>query len=56
MSRRRIETRRTFYGKSAEPDPLAHLRPLAATGAILTEIRHAGTPIALPGGNFGKNQ
>jgi hypothetical protein len=64
MSRRGIETRRTFYGKSAESDPLALLRALTraltraftATGVILTEIRRAGTLAALPGRNFGKNQ
>jgi hypothetical protein len=60
MSRRRIETRRTFYGKSAESDPLALLRVLTraftATGVIVTEIRRAGTLAALPGRNFGKNQ
>jgi hypothetical protein len=60
MSRRRIETRRTFYGKSAESDPLALLRVLTraftATGVIVTEIRRASTLAALPGRNFGKNQ
>jgi hypothetical protein len=56
MSRRRIETRRTFYGKSDLSDPLAGDRALAATTAMLTEILLTGTSYALPRGNFGKNQ